>query len=437
LPAATNDAPEPGRESQPRSGQGLQRFAPTIERLREVLSFAARRASEVRVQQVASSLTLTTVLSIVPLLAVALSVFSAFPLFAEYRSALEKMLLRELLPPPISATILRYLSDFSAKAAGLTAYGLIFLCATALLMIHTVDRALNDIWNVRVRRALLPRILIYWALMTLGPLVLGASLSATSVLLSNLAAGRTTPFALQLLLDYGPFLLGGFAFALLYVVVPNRRVRWVDALIGGFTASLLGEFITAGFTAYIKTGTVAGIYGAFAVVPLFLLWVYLSWVALLFGAAVAATLPMLRATRFADERRAGNRFVTAVALLGALYGARQRDEDGGRVTLERLARDLRTFPEETERLLGELERLGYVAKLDGVHAGKWLLSCDPQRTDLGAAFRRLAVDPANTLLTREMPALALWMRSGLESPWVSAPLAQVFASPDIRASRSN
>lgn len=394
-----------------------RRVGPWVERAREVLAFAVRRAREVKLAQVAGSLTFTSTLSIVPLAAVALSVFAAFPLFAEYRVALEKMLLRELLPPQIAATILRYLNDFTAKAAGLTAVGLLFLIVTALTMIHTVDRVLNDIWKVSARRSLLGRNLVYWALLTLGPLAIGASLSATSYVL---AMSRPSGL-LRSLLDFAPFVLGGLVLAALYVLVPNRRVEWRDALIGGFIASALGELLSLGFGLYIRTGTLAGIYGAFSAVPLFLLWVYLSWYALLFGAAIAASLPMLRTTRFADERRAGNRFLTAAALLRVLLVARARGQDDGRVATAMLARAVRHETDGVERLLGELELLGYVSRLDGVHAGKWLLTCDAERTTLLPLFIRFAVDPGNSLLEVH-PELGHWLETGLQASWLQQPL---------------
>lgn len=404
-----------------------QRFGPALEWVSEVIAFAAQRTRDVRVAQVAASLTFTTVLSIVPLLAVALSLFSAFPLFAEFRLALEQMLLRELLPVQISATILRYLNDFTSKAAGLTAFGLLFLVVTALLMILTVDRALNDIFRVRQRRRVMPRILVYWALLTLGPLVLGAGLSATSYVFSEATgAGPGLPKWLTVILDFTLYVFGAFVLAGLYVVVPYRKVYWRDALVGGFVGSSLSEVVTEGFTAYIKTGTLAGIYGAFSVLPLFLLWVYLSWFVVLFGASVAATLPMLRGTRFADERRAGNRFVTAVALLRALHAARASALDDGRVPLERLARNVRIFVEDAEQLLDELERLGYVCRLAGEHDGKWLLTCDPAQTDLRAAFARFAVDPHISLVTREERSLGAWMQRGMDADWISQPLQKTF-----------
>src|SRR5262252_2144624 len=168
----------------PRFREALERIGPWLDNARDVLAFAGRRARDVRLSQVAGSLTFTTVLSLVPLLAVALAVFSAFPLFAEYRSALEKALVTSLLPEQISNVILRYLREFSAQASRVTAFGLVFLVAAALLMILTVDRVLNDIWQVRYRRPLAQRVLIYWALLTIGPLIFGGSLALTSYLAS-------------------------------------------------------------------------------------------------------------------------------------------------------------------------------------------------------------------------------------------------------------
>lgn len=404
----------------------LAAIRPLLNQAREVLNFAAHRARDVRLGQVAGSLTFTTVLSMVPLLAVLLAVFTAFPMFADLRAAFERNVLREFLPEQYASLILRYLNQFAAKAGQLTAAGLLFLVVTALSMILTVDRVLNDIWQVRVRRPLMQRLLIYWTLLTLGPLLLGASLSVSSNLLST-SGGllEPGPSLLRTLLDYLPLLLSGFAFATLYVIVPGRKVAWRDALTGGFIAALLGEAMKEAFTAYIRTGTVASIYGAFAALPLFLLWVYLTWFVILFGATIAATLPRLRMTRFADERRAGNRFVTAVALLRLLLDARAAGSDGGRLSTPALANAVRSYPEEAERLLVELERLDYVSRVmtDDGRDGRWLLTCDPATTTLVAAFSRFAVDPANTLAQRADAGLGPWMQRGLAAPWISEPLA--------------
>lgn len=414
-------------ERVPALREALVRVGPWLDTGREVLAFAARRASEVRLNEVAGGLTFTTVLSLVPLLAVALAVFSAFPLFSEYRSSLEKTLVTSLLPAQISSTILRFLQDFAQQATRLTAFGLAFLVIAALSMILTVDRVLNDIWRVRERRPLAQRVLIYWALITVGPILFGGSLALTSYLAAlGGPVVQQLPRGLPALLDLLPLVVGGFAFAAVYVFVPNRPVQWRDALLGGFIASALSEIAKAVFTAFIARGTYQSIYGAFAALPVFLLWVYISWWVTLFGAAITATLPVLRLTRFADEARAGNKFITAVAILDALHRAWVEGRDGGRLSTEALARQVRTYPDQIERLLGDLEALDYVSRLNGRHAGMWLFTADPTKANLVPLFKRLAVDPANSLVTRDARRLGRWMNEGLAARWIERPLAETF-----------
>ncbi len=398
-----------------------------LDRTREVLNFAARRARDVGLARAAGSLTFTTTLALVPLLAVALALLTAFPLFGEMRTALEKSLLFTWLPGQYGAVILRYLNEFVGMAGRLTIFGLAFLLVTAMMMVMTVDHVVNDIFQVRARRPLLQRLLVYWALLTLGPLVLAASLSASSYLLSiSHGWAKQVPGMLRTLLDYTPVVLSGLSLAALYVVVPARKVAWRDALIGGASAAIFGELMKNLMGWYVRGGTMATIYGAFAALPLFLLWIYLSWFAVLFGATITATLPRLRLTRFADEHRAGNRFVTAVALLRLLLMARIEGRDQGRLGLAELSAAVRTYPEDAEALLLELERLDYVARLDGQL--RWVLTCDPASTTLQALFARLAVDPANSLV-RRVDGLQQWMARGQASDWVSRPLMSLVDVP--------
>lgn len=399
-----------------------------VEHAREVLAFAVRRAAELRLAQVAGSLTFTTVLALVPLLAVVLSIFTMFPMFDQLRVSLEKNLLRELLPDQYAAVLLRYLNDFASKAARLTAFGLVVLLFAAMTMIATVDRVLNEIWHVRQQRPLAQRILVYWALITLGPIVIGASLAVTSYVVTLSAARvQQLPGVLRAVLDYFPLVLSGFAYSALYVFVPNRRVEWKDALVGGFAAAIAGDLIRDGFAVYIRTGVVTTIYGAFAAVPLFLIWVFLAWLVILLGAAIAATIPALRTTRFADQRRVGNDFYTAVALLRVLHHALgtphpERSSD-------QLSRETRTDLDDTERLLPVIEQLGYVRHLAGSHAGRWRFVADPGRVTLRPLFDRLALDPANTLLAREGLGLAEWVPLGGAVEWLDRPLARVDPPP--------
>jgi membrane protein len=414
-----------------------------LARAREVLEFAVHKARQLRLAEVAASLTFSSMLALVPLVAVVLAVLTAFPIFSEFRESLERDLPKSLLPVPYAQTILRYLTEFAAKAAGVGVAGLVFLGASALSMILTVDRVLNDIWQVHRRRPLVQRLLLYWAVLTVGPLLLGVSLSLTSfvISMSDLSMVHLGPGLREAVGLLAPA-IAACAYSTVYVLVPNRRVAWRHALTGGIVTAVTGELMSRGFAAYVLHGSLLSIYGAFAALPIFLLWIYLSWLTFLFGAAIAATLPQLRRTRFADARRAGDRALTALALVKLLYDARRGGALGAR-SLEALARSLRSDEEELAGLLTQLEELGYVRHLSPAAAapaagtaeaaaaadldpasGEWLLSCDPQVKGLAAAFHYFALDPRNSLLQRQDLGLAEWLRPALQGEWLEHGLAR-------------
>jgi len=182
----------------------------------------------------------------------------------------------------------------------------------------------------------------------------------------------------------------------------------------------------------VAHGSTLTVYGAFAVVPVFLLWVYLSWLTVLFGAAIAATVSGLRLTRFADETLAGNSFVTAAGLLKLLHEARTGGAIGELSTLE-LALKIRSPEEEVSELLLEMERLGYVRQLtvpQSGRLGRWILVADPAQTGLAGLFHRLAVDPNNSLLpSRSGVGLEAWLRPGLYGKWLQTPLTRLGGQP--------
>jgi membrane protein len=398
-----------------------------LKRAHDVAIFAQRRARDVRMAQVAGSLTFTTTLTIVPLFAVALALFSAFPLFTEFRGAVENAVLKAL-PGEISDTVLRYINEFALKATRLTAVGLIFLAVTALAMMVTFDRVINDIWRVKNLRPLTQRVLIYWAILTLGPLLIGASLTASSYLWSlSGEAVSALPRSVRGALDYAPLIISGFAYSALFVFVPNRKVAWSDALIGGFIAAIVAEVFKHAFGEFVSRGTTGSIYGAFAALPLFLIWIYLSWYVVLFGAAITATLPRLRATRFVDEMLAGNQFVTSVALLKALLQAKQSKTQAVRPA--ELARQIRMSTDETDALLEALEKLGYVRRLAVARTGRrddhdWTLTCDENAMTLKPLFEHFAVNPANSLLNTDTVGLRAMRTRWFQTDWLKAPLAE-------------
>jgi membrane protein len=271
-----------------------------------LVRLAWRRFQEERCPQIAASLAFTTMLAIVPVITVALTAISAFPVFRELLQYVERFLVRIMLPES-AAVVAGYAAQFAENAARLTTLGIALIFVTAVLVLLTIDRAFNQIWRVPRPRGLVPRLVVYWALLTVGPPLIGASLALTSWLVSqSLGMVKGMPRAAEMMLDVVPVLLTAFAFTLAYIAIPNRRVRVRDALTGGVGAAVAFEATKHGFAFFIaQVPTYKLVYGAFASVPIFLLWIYLSWVVVLLGAVTAAVMPEWRERRAANVLRSG------------------------------------------------------------------------------------------------------------------------------------
>jgi membrane protein len=258
----------------------------------------ASRFQEDRCQRVAGALSFTTVLSIVPLTAVTLAVLSLFPVFSAWMSVIQDFIYSNFVPAA-GAVVQKHLTQFASKAGRLTAIGLVFLGVTSIMLMATIEQTFNDIWRVTRPRKVLYRFLSYWALLTLGPILIGASLTLTSKLfalpvfggLEHGIARASVDILLPLAMEVG-------AAVLLYTVVPNAPVVWRDALVGGVFAAILLEIAKRVFAAAMKSFTSYQIlYGAIAALPVFLVWVYISWVIILLGAIVTAILDERRTAR--------------------------------------------------------------------------------------------------------------------------------------------
>ncbi|OVZ58067.1 hypothetical protein CDO44_15400 [Pigmentiphaga sp. NML080357] len=363
-------------------------------RVGRLLRFALQRAAEERITQVASSLTFTSVLSMVPLLAVALALFTAFPLFREFQGALEAFLVSNLMPPSVADNIMDYLNQFAQKASRLTAVGGIFLMITAVSLMLTIDKALNEIWHVRKGRPLAQRVLIYWATLTLGPVLIGASLWATSFLArESMGLVGDVPAPIGVLLSFIPLILTGLAFGALFMVVPNRHVETRDAMTGGFAAAIVLEIMKSGFAFYLtRFPTYTVLYGAFATLPIFLIWVYLSWLVTLFGATLAASLPLIRMGRWETVRRPGRPFVDALSILRALSSVRDRNPPG--LSTLSLRSRLNLHHDELMVVLDTLASIGYIARIGdaGSARERWAMVCDPTVATLAPVVDRLLLD---------------------------------------------
>ena len=245
-----------------------------------------------RVIEVAGSLAFSSLLAIVPLLAVALALFTAFPVFSEFEAALRSFLVEQLMPESFSSIVMEYLNTFAQQSSKLSALGGIFLVITALLIVFTVEAALNKLWHVKESRGLTHRLVIFFVFLLLGPLIAGASLWTSAYLLhESLGLAPTLSIQIRYLTSGINISLSTLACAWLYVVVPNCKVLWRHAILGGLITAICLEAIRLGLAYYLKQfPTYTIIYGTFSVLPAFLIWVYLSWVSFLSGATVAATL---------------------------------------------------------------------------------------------------------------------------------------------------
>ncbi len=287
---------------------------------------------EDRLGNTASSLTFTTLISIVPLFTVIRAVFSAFPMFGKLQGTLQQWLAESLIPEAIAKQVMGYLTQFASKANRLGLVGVGFLMVTALSLILTIDRTLNAIWRVRRPRPLAQRVLIYWAVLTLGPLLMASSLALTSYALSvSRGLVGALPGGINLLLNVGEFAMVVLGSAALFRYVPNTYVKWRHAFAGGVFVAVGLELAKAGLAIYIKAvPSFATIYGAFASVPILLLWIYLVWVVVLFGAVIAAYLPSLLGGVGRRGGHAGWQFQLAMEVLQALDAARQQGLGGSR-----------------------------------------------------------------------------------------------------------
>ncbi len=369
----------------------------TVHTLRE-------RFSEDRLGVTASSLTFTTTIALVPLVTVALAVFTAFPMFAKFQDVLQKWLVDSLIPDNIARQVLGYLTQFAGKANKLGAVGVALLLTTALALMLTIDHTLNSIWRVRTWRSFGQRVLVYWAAITLGPLLLGVSLTLTSYAVSaSKGLVGVLPGSVQLLLDVFQLLLMGWGMAGLYHYVPNTHVKWSHAWTGGLFVAVGFEVAKKLLALYLSSvPTYSLVYGAFATVPILLIWIYLAWLIVLFGAVITAYLPGLLAGLERRSRTHGLQFQLALESLQQLEKARRMVHKG--LTLAQLAATSRVETLQLEPVLETLCQLDWIGLLQEDCAGE-------------AARFVLLADPDTTLLAPLLGALLLGQDDSTRNFW--------------------
>lgn len=404
--------------------------------MRDLLRFVLRRLREERLPEVAGSLTFTTVLALVPVLTIAFAIFTTFPLFTTFRDSLEAYFVQSLMPKGIANTILDYLSQFASKASRLSALGAIFLIVTAIMMFGTVDRTLNNIWRVNTTRPFLQRMMIYWAIMTFGPLLFGASVTAASELLPlSPASSRDWNLLRSGLTLLVSISLSTLAFSLLYLTVPNRFVDWREAATGGLVAAIAFEITRRGFAFSINLGGgYRAIYGALAAIPIFLIWIYLFWLITLLGAAVAAALPVVRYERWWHSAAPGSAFLDAMAVIQVLIDARASHAAVDALKIRELTH---LGFEESESLLQRMLEAGWVGRLRSerpaglrlrrrsqLRQERWAWLANPDQLTLADVFGRFAFAPMphSALAERVEQMVERGLATSL-SAYFSAPMA--------------
>ncbi len=284
------------------------------------LLFVFRRWREDRCPQIAGSLTYTTLLALVPVFTIAVALLSSTPFFHEVMERIREFLRMNLMPDIAEKIITVYMREFAHNARRLTAFGVGGVFVIAVWMMLIMDRSLNAIWRVRQTRPLWMSVIGYVTVIVLGPVLLGVSVTITTFMLAlsgDLAV--LSPLAHAVLLRAVPILVSALAFFLVYRIIPQRHVPWRHAALGGLVAAILFETAKQGFALYVhRSPTYSLVYGAFAAFPVFLVWLYLSWLVILFGAELTASAPYWRNGLWKRPPTPAMRFREALTVTQAL-----------------------------------------------------------------------------------------------------------------------
>ncbi len=329
---------------------------------------AIARFREERGLVIAASLSYTSLLALVPLIAISLSILSAFPVFQDVKGKLVAQGLG-YVAPHAGGEVQTYLDQFVSNTSNLTALGIVWLAVTAIMLLSTIESGFNAIWRVDSPRSLMMRLVAYWTTLTLGPLLLGAGLSISTVIF---AAGNVPTFGLDIGIPLGgavrvvPLIFAAVGLTVFYLALPHRRIEWRHALLGGLIAALLFEGLKVIFGLYLsRVGTFQSVYGSLSALPVFLIWMYLGWAVVLFGAAIAAARPEWLAARASEEH--GGPLTSARCLLRALQVIdllHTTGQAGGTANNDMLLAAASGDGDALAMLMMRLHNTGYIARTD-------------------------------------------------------------------------
>lgn len=352
----------------------IRNLLKVIKKLSQFASFVNQHFKDDYCLRSASALAYSTLLSSVPLMTIIFNILSAFPAFQGLDQKIQNFVFQNFVPAA-GEVVQSYLTTFTQKTSELTIIGIAFLIVTALMMLRTIDQSLNTIWHNQRPRSTVHSLLVYWAILSMGPLLIGLSIFISSYLLSMPFFHQLEPSLWQYVLIWLPFLSTSTAFTLIYILIPNQRVPWISALIGGVLAAMLFEIAKRGFALYIThSDAYTTIYGALATIPIFLVWIYVSWLVILLGAEVTYCLRIFPWDDNMTSKKMhenDSRFILAFRILGHLWTAQIH---GLAVPLEKMM-EAENWRDENDlhKTLNHLEDAHWIQRN---HLGHWSLSRD-------------------------------------------------------------
>ena len=374
----------------------LRRWIARIDRERITLfsEFLLKRFIDDRCFESAGALAYTTMFALVPFSAVLFAVLSAFPVFDVWSAKLSEFVFSNFVPASARA-VQNYLRGSSESAGHLTGAGVGALLVSIMVTMWSIEQAFNRIWRVPSAGPKLARFLMYWTLLTLGTLLMVSALAAASAFFAipSLAGVQAQGLG-DRLLSYLPHALELLGFTAAYWLIPHRTVRLRFALAGGLLATILFEWLKWALAIYLRNASFQELYGALAVIPIFLIWVYTSWLVVLLGASLAASLASFRYQPRALRLSPGAEFYGVLRLLGRFEEARR---DGlGLHLLELKQREPSLTDELLQRMISALCEMNILQRGE---SGAWLLSRDLDMVSLGELYEFLDLHLPATELT--------------------------------------
>lgn len=325
----------------------------------------------------ASSLAYTTLLSLVPFMTVLVTIFAAFPQFGDISDQIQDFIFSNFVPTS-GEIVQEYINGFVSKSRNLKLSMSLFVFVTSIMMMYTMEKALNRIWDAKPSANALKKIVMYWTVLTMGPLLVGGGLAFTSSMFSYSSFAGIKVYLVKFL----PVIASTVGFFLIYLIVPNRKVKWKSAIIGGLVAAVLFEMAKRGFAWYITTfPSYQTVYGTLAVIPIFLFWVYLSWNIILLGGTIAATLERSRWRGHVQHYSEHQRFLVVIKILFQLYKASKK---GNVVSLHEIFESLSNVPDD--ELYMQLDWLENNQLIETNQDGDYFLLRDMESINIGELY---------------------------------------------------